>query len=105
VWKIEGVSTATVNLASEKLFVEFIDAQTLFSVKKAVVKIGYEVLDKSKGVTALQKLFCPQFIVTVGIKRGNLRRIAARLNVPCRLNFIGFDYKIILKIIGAPSAQ
>ncbi|MDR0784854.1 MAG: cation transporter, partial [Treponema sp.] len=27
--KIEGVTTATVNLASEKLFVEYQDAQTL----------------------------------------------------------------------------
>ncbi|MDR1325322.1 MAG: heavy metal translocating P-type ATPase [Treponema sp.] len=46
--KIEGVSTATVNLASEKLFVECAGDQTLTSVKEAVVKIGYEVLDKPK---------------------------------------------------------
>ncbi|MDR2740771.1 MAG: heavy metal translocating P-type ATPase [Treponema sp.] len=49
--KIEGVGTATVNLASEKLFVEFADAQTLTSVKEAVVKIGYEVREKPKGAT------------------------------------------------------
>ena len=50
--KIEGVSTATVNLATEKLFVELANDQTLTSVKNAVVKIGYQVLDKPKGVTA-----------------------------------------------------
>jgi Cu+-exporting ATPase len=49
--KIEGVSTATVNLASEKLFVEFTGEQTLTSIKEAVVRIGYEVLDKPKGVS------------------------------------------------------
>ncbi|MDR1399208.1 MAG: heavy metal translocating P-type ATPase [Treponema sp.] len=50
--KIEGVSTATVNLASEKLFVELTSSQTLISVKEAVIKIGYEVLDKPKGARA-----------------------------------------------------
>ena len=50
--KIQGVSAASVNLASEKLFVEYADAHTLRSVKEAVVKIGYQVLDKPKG-TAL----------------------------------------------------
>ncbi|GHU65716.1 copper-translocating P-type ATPase [Spirochaetia bacterium] len=50
--KLEGVTTATVNLASEKLFVEYADTKTLTSVREAVVKIGYEVLDKPKGSTA-----------------------------------------------------
>ncbi|GHV86805.1 copper-translocating P-type ATPase [Spirochaetia bacterium] len=49
--KLEGVTTATVNLASEKLFVEYGDTQTLTSIREAVVKIGYEVLDKPKGST------------------------------------------------------
>jgi Cu+-exporting ATPase len=46
--KLSGVSAATVNLASEKLFVEF-DAGTLrlSTIKEAVVKIGYEVREKS----------------------------------------------------------
>ncbi|MDR0721668.1 MAG: heavy metal translocating P-type ATPase [Treponema sp.] len=48
--KIQGVSAASVNLASEKLFVEYADAQTLSSVKEAVVKIGYQVLDTPKGM-------------------------------------------------------
>ena len=47
--KIQGVSAASVNLASEKLFVEYADAQTLTSIKDAVVKIGYQVLDKPHG--------------------------------------------------------
>ena len=49
VLKLEGVNTATVNLASEKLFVEYQDPQTLTGIKDAVLKIGYQVLDKPKG--------------------------------------------------------
>ncbi|MDR3343130.1 MAG: heavy-metal-associated domain-containing protein [Treponema sp.] len=49
--KLEGVTTATVNLASEKLFVEYTGTQTLTSIKDAVVKIGYQVLEKPKGTT------------------------------------------------------
>jgi Cu+-exporting ATPase len=48
--KIEGVASATVNLASEKLFVEYADTQTLSAIKEAVVKIGYQVLEKPRGV-------------------------------------------------------
>jgi Cu+-exporting ATPase len=51
VQKIPGVHAASVNLASEKLFVEYADPQTLMNVKEAVVKIGYQVLDKPKGRT------------------------------------------------------
>jgi Cu+-exporting ATPase len=47
--KLEGVTVATVNLASEKLFVEFTGTQTLSGIKAAVVKIGYEVLDRPGG--------------------------------------------------------
>ena len=49
--KIEGVTGATVNLAGEKLFVEYADTRTLSAVKDAVVRIGYEVLEKPNGVT------------------------------------------------------
>ncbi|MHB9292584.1 heavy metal translocating P-type ATPase [Hollandina sp. SP2] len=49
--KIQGVSTASVNLASEKLFVAYAEPQTLINVKEAVVKIGYQVLDKPTGST------------------------------------------------------
>ncbi|MDR2759842.1 MAG: heavy metal translocating P-type ATPase [Spirochaetaceae bacterium] len=49
--KIEGVTAASVNLASEKLFVEYHDTRTLSSIKEAVVKIGYEVLEKPPGAT------------------------------------------------------
>ncbi|GHU22084.1 hypothetical protein FACS1894172_06680 [Spirochaetia bacterium] len=49
--KLEGVTTATVNLASEKLFVEYADTQTLTSIKEAVTKVGYQVLDRPKGST------------------------------------------------------
>jgi Cu+-exporting ATPase len=45
------VNNATVNLASEKLFVEYQDTQTLTSIKDTVVKIGYQVLDKPRGTT------------------------------------------------------
>lgn len=49
--KLEGVTSATVNLTSEKLFVEYADAKTLTSIREAVTKIGYQVLDKPKGST------------------------------------------------------
>ena len=49
--KIEGVGAASVNLATEKLFVEYAGAQTLSSVKEAVVRIGYEVLEKPAGTS------------------------------------------------------
>jgi Cu+-exporting ATPase len=47
--KLEGVTAAAVNLASEKLFIEYGEPQTLTSIKEAVIKIGYEVLEKPKG--------------------------------------------------------
>jgi Cu+-exporting ATPase len=49
--KLEGVHTATVNLASEKLFVEYQGSQTLVTIKDAVAKIGYQALDKPQGST------------------------------------------------------
>ncbi|MDR2103122.1 MAG: heavy metal translocating P-type ATPase [Treponema sp.] len=47
--KLEGVATATVNLASEKLFVEYTDPQSLTGIREAVVKIGYQVLERPQG--------------------------------------------------------
>jgi Cu+-exporting ATPase len=50
--KLEGIGTATVNLASEKLFVEY-DAGTLplSAIKETVVKTGYEVVEQSANST------------------------------------------------------
>ncbi|MDR3249247.1 MAG: heavy metal translocating P-type ATPase, partial [Treponema sp.] len=50
--KLEGIGTATVNLASEKLFVEY-NAITLplQTIKETVVKIGYEVVEKTANST------------------------------------------------------
>ena len=46
--KLSGVEQATVNLASEKLFVKFDESRLPFSaIKEAVAKIGYEVVEKS----------------------------------------------------------
>ena len=47
--KLSGISQASVNLASEKLFVEY-DSSTLelSAIKAAVAKIGYEVVEKSE---------------------------------------------------------
>lgn len=48
VGKLSGISQATVNLASEKLFVEFdSDNLELSAIKEAVQKIGYEVVEKT----------------------------------------------------------
>ncbi len=47
--KLSGVSQATVNLASEKLFVEYDnESLDLSAIKGAVTKIGYEVAEKSE---------------------------------------------------------
>lgn len=47
--KVEGVSHASVNFASEKLIVEFDESKAnVEKVKEAVIKAGYGVLDESK---------------------------------------------------------
>ncbi|MCL2163945.1 MAG: heavy metal translocating P-type ATPase [Oscillospiraceae bacterium] len=47
--KLSGVSQASVNLANEKLFVEYdASTQNLDGIKQAVVRIGYEVVEKPK---------------------------------------------------------
>lgn len=46
--KLSGISQATVNLASEKLFVEYDPGiLSLTTIKEAVSKIGYEVVEKT----------------------------------------------------------
>ncbi|GHU42903.1 copper-translocating P-type ATPase [Clostridia bacterium] len=47
--KLSGISQATVNFASEKLFVEYEQsAVSLPTIKEAIVKIGYEVVEKKE---------------------------------------------------------
>ncbi|MDR2480852.1 MAG: heavy metal translocating P-type ATPase [Spirochaetaceae bacterium] len=46
--KVEGITGATVNFATEKLFVEYEGAEVLSAVKEAIVKAGYEVLEKAE---------------------------------------------------------
>jgi Cu+-exporting ATPase len=47
--KVSGVNQANVNLASEKLFVEYdSDSVDLSAVKAAVIKIGYEVAERTE---------------------------------------------------------
>lgn len=47
--KLQGIGQASVNLASEKLFVEYDpDTLPLASIKEAVAKIGYEVVEKTE---------------------------------------------------------
>ena len=46
--KLPGIGQATVNLASEKLFVEYDEGNLpLTTIKEAVTKIGYEVVEKT----------------------------------------------------------
>jgi copper-(or silver)-translocating P-type ATPase len=46
--KLPGITQATVNLASEKLFVEYDESSLqLSTIKEAVAKIGYEVVEKT----------------------------------------------------------
>ena len=44
--KLSGVQQASVNLATEKLFVEHDNSLTLDAIKQSVSKIGYEVVEK-----------------------------------------------------------
>ncbi|MDR2006164.1 MAG: heavy metal translocating P-type ATPase [Acidaminococcales bacterium] len=49
VGRLPGVEKAAVNFATEKLFVEYEEASlSIEAIKAAVVKIGYEVLEKNK---------------------------------------------------------
>ena len=50
--KLPGVGQASVNLASERLFVEYDAALSLESIKEAVTKIGYHVAEIPKTNTA-----------------------------------------------------
>ncbi|MDR2518149.1 MAG: heavy metal translocating P-type ATPase [Spirochaetaceae bacterium] len=49
VQKLDGVSSAAVNFAAEKLFVAYEAPHVLERIKETVVKIGYEVREKPKG--------------------------------------------------------
>ena len=46
--KLEGVKEASVNLASEKLFVEYDESLRLTAIKEAVTKIGYQVAERTE---------------------------------------------------------
>ncbi len=46
--KLPGISQASVNLASEKLFVEYDNSLDLSDIKAAVSKIGYEAAEKTE---------------------------------------------------------
>ena len=46
--KLPGISQASVNLASEKLFVEYDSSLNLSDIKAAVSKIGYEAAEKTE---------------------------------------------------------
>ena len=48
--KLEGVQTASVNLAAEKLLVEFADPLTLDTIKETIITAGYEVLEPKKKI-------------------------------------------------------
>ena len=53
VQKLPGISQATVNLASEKLFVEYDPGVlSLSAIKEAVAKIGYEIVEKTDNTSA-----------------------------------------------------
>jgi Cu+-exporting ATPase len=47
VGKLAGINQATVNLASEKLFVEYENNDNLEAIKQAVTRIGFEVVEKT----------------------------------------------------------
>jgi len=51
VTRLPGVQQASVNLASEKLFVQYDEGATLDAIKEAVRKIGYEVAERAECTT------------------------------------------------------
>jgi len=51
VTRLPGVQQASVNLASEKLFVQYDEGATLDAIKEAVRKIGYEVAERAERTT------------------------------------------------------
>ena len=53
---IEGVKSASVNLASEKLYVECDDTVTLALIKETVIDAGYEVLEPKNDSSASSSL-------------------------------------------------
>jgi Cu+-exporting ATPase len=48
--KLDGVTKAAVNLAGEKLFVEYNDGVTTDIIKETIVKLGFEVAEKTESV-------------------------------------------------------
>lgn len=50
--KLPGMEKASVNLASEKLFVEYDESSlTIDKIKETVAKLGYEVVEKNANAT------------------------------------------------------
>ncbi|MDR1421199.1 MAG: heavy metal translocating P-type ATPase [Treponema sp.] len=74
--KLPGVSAATVNLAGEKLFVEYDNTVTLSSIRDAVVKIGYEVLEKSEA----GRVTIPIGGMTCAACAGRIEKAVGRIN-------------------------
>jgi Cu+-exporting ATPase len=54
--KLPGIVTAAVNLATEKMFVEYEPSLELQAIKDAVVKIGYSVIEPKKAAVDEDKL-------------------------------------------------
>lgn len=49
--KLPGIGTVSVNLASEKLFVEYDESVAIADLKQAVAKLGFELIPQSTTVT------------------------------------------------------
>ncbi|MDR0381520.1 MAG: heavy metal translocating P-type ATPase [Oscillospiraceae bacterium] len=98
VGKLPGVRRAAVNLASEKLFVEYDAADLpLSAIKEAVVKIGYEVLEKPQSGTVVIPVGGMTCAACAGRIEKALRRLdgvlEASVNLTAEKAFVTYDPK------------
>lgn len=86
--KVQGVSQATVNLATEKAQIEFVQPATPQQIAKAVVAAGYEaeILNASGGKT---NTVVPK---AQGVGEGTLVLIAAVLTMPLVLPMLAMPF-------------
>lgn len=99
VLKLSGVTQASVNLASEKLFVEY-DAGvvTIDAVKEAVTKLGYEAVENtSSGVTipigGMTCAACAQRVEKVIKKQNGVTAVS--VNIATEKATVSYDPQVI----------
>jgi Cu+-exporting ATPase len=79
VFKVDGVHSANVNLATEKLFIEFDDSLTdLYQIRAAVEKAGYEVREEAD--QAFREITLPISGMTCASCSNAVQRVIGKLD-------------------------